>query len=265
MLSEQGSQAWIQPQPPLSHKSLAHLLDLTAFGRPAPDLGRTTTAWEEGSHLPPSSRGDRAAVPSAHHNKLPSQQEPSQKAEPAAQRPLPRPPSMNSLAGSRSAGAGGRPRKESGGRGTRLPGRAARRTSSQALSSQPLMGLGAVRPLSQGAPDTAGQGFKGTGVGSANTLGCCGASSPSSLAPRAWAGARWRPPCQAWQTTAKVTRQPGLWLRPARSPHSPALTMASTSSLVISPRNREIFSLRCLSFLYLGSSTFTVDPGTSGY
>lgn len=44
--------------------------------------------------------------------------------------------------------------------------------------------------------------------------------------------------------------------------HSPALTMASTSSLVMSPRNREIFSFSCLSFLYLGSSTFTVTPGT---
>jgi hypothetical protein len=32
--------------------------------------------------------------------------------------------------------------------------------------------------------------------------------------------------------------------------------------LVMSLRSREIFSFSCLSFLYLGSSTFTATPGT---
>lgn len=50
-----GSLARVHPHSPESHKPLARLIDLTALGRPAPDLGRATTAWEEGATflLPP--------------------------------------------------------------------------------------------------------------------------------------------------------------------------------------------------------------------
>lgn len=124
-----------------------------------------------------------------------------------------------------------------------------------------LMGLRAARQLGRGrCPQKAGQGFKRRGAQMAATLGSGGASRPSTLATGSLSGARWRPPIFGTPTRPKVPK----WTpRPlTQASHSPALTMASTSSLVMSPRNREIFSFSCLSFLYLGSSTFTASPGT---
>lgn len=127
-----------------------------------------------------------------------------------------------------------------------------------------LMGLRAARQLGRGrCPQKAGQYFKRRQAQVAATLGSSGASRPSTLATGSLSGARWRPPIFGTPTRPKVTKHPHP--RPlTQASHSPALTMASTSSLVMSPRNREIFSFSCLSFLYLGSSTFTDSPGTGG-
>lgn len=55
-LDKQASEGWVQPHSPLSHKSSVHLLNLTAPRHSAPDLGQTTTTWEQSSHLSPSSK-----------------------------------------------------------------------------------------------------------------------------------------------------------------------------------------------------------------
>lgn len=128
-----------------------------------------------------------------------------------------------------------------------------------------LMGLRAARQLGRGrCPHKAGQGFKRRKAQVSATLDSCGASRPSTQATGSLSGAKRRPPIFGTPARPKVAK----WYLPpipwplTQASHSPALTMASTSSLVISPRNREIFSFSCLSFLYLGSSTFTATPRT---
>ena len=76
------------------------------------------------------------------------------------------------------------------------------------LPSRPLMGLGAARQLGQGAPDTAGQGFKGRQLARPTRWAPAAPAShppPATRASLEPGGAHPRP---APQTAAKVTRRP---------------------------------------------------------
>lgn len=176
--------------------------------------GRTTAT------CPLPQEGGKAAGSTVHHRKLPA----SGATEHRAQEPL-SPPSPNApphCPG--SEGGRGRKAEVRGCAAPRtdppsgfcLPGSSAQFQPSS-LSSWLLMGLKAVRQLSQGAPDSAGQGFKGRGVHAASTLGSRGASRPSSSSHPRLAGARWRPPGLARWARAKVMRRPpNSHLRPAK-------------------------------------------------